>query len=274
MPPTRLTAPPVTTSLALKTARPPTPAADIAVPAGQAFVGALAVGVTAASGPAAVTQIASPAAAVQPAGHARAGARIYVVRPGDTLAGIARRFYGRQAAWPWLWHLNRGSVGVDPGLLEAGRVLRVPHDHPDSYRDWAPPPSSVGIPAASYNPGGGSVVASAAAPQHEHHRHAQRPAAAESFSSGGTYGLSALEQVWMSAGGSAATAPHAACIAQHESGGNPRAISPQDDAGLWQIASSNAPTGQMLDPAANAAKAVAMSSNGTSWSAWSTAGDC
>ena len=219
--------------------------------------------------------VVAPAAIAQPpASAAHSGPRIYVVRPGDTLAGIARQFYGRTAAWPWLWHINRGQVGGDPGLLEAGRVLEVPQAHPVSYRAWPPPPrlpqSSVGMPAASYNRRGGSVVASAAAPVL---RHAARHVV-ESFSSGGMFSATGLEQVWMSAGGSAATAPHAACIAEHESGGNPRAISPQDDAGLWQIASSNAPTGEMLNPGANAAKAVQMSSGGRDWSAWSTAGDC
>jgi hypothetical protein len=48
--PNRLTVPPMTASLALKTARLPTPAADIAVPAGQALVGALAVGLLVVAG--------------------------------------------------------------------------------------------------------------------------------------------------------------------------------------------------------------------------------
>jgi len=235
--------------------------ARIAVPV-AATAGALTAVVTAGGAP--VTQIVAPAAVAQaPAPAAHTGPRVYVVRPGDTLAGIAQRFYGRMVAWPWLWHVNRGQIGGDPGVLQAGRVLEVPRHHPVSYRAWPPPP-----PPAPPAPARVAVYAPRRA------EHLERRAAPESFSNGGMYSETGLERVWMSAGGSAATAPHAACIAEHESGGNPRAISPQDDAGLWQIASSNAPTGEMLDPGANAAKAVQMSSGGRDWSAWSTAGDC
>ena len=39
------------------------------------------------------------------------------------------------------------------------------------------------------------------------------------------YSFGALESIWMAAGGSGSTAYHAACIAEHESGGDPNAIS-------------------------------------------------
>jgi Transglycosylase SLT domain len=85
------------------------------------------------------------------------------------------------------------------------------------------------------------------------------------------YSFGALEHIWMAVGGSGGTASHAACIAQHESAGNPNAISPTDDWGLWQIHDGGP---AMLNPAANAATAVRMSGNGTNWSAWTTAPMC
>ncbi|MGA2412678.1 MAG: transglycosylase SLT domain-containing protein [Candidatus Binataceae bacterium] len=86
----------------------------------------------------------------------------------------------------------------------------------------------------------------------------------------GDYSYAGLEQIWEANGGSAATANVAACIATHESGGNPGAISPTDDYGLWQIHDNPA----ALNPNTSAAIAVAMSSDGTNWSPWTTASDC
>jgi hypothetical protein len=85
------------------------------------------------------------------------------------------------------------------------------------------------------------------------------------------YSFGALEHIWTAVGGSGKTASHAACIAEHESGGNPNAISPTNDWGLWQIHNGGP---RMLNPAANAAAAVRMSHNGTNWSAWTTARLC
>ena len=58
-------------------------------------------------------------------------------------------------------------------------------------------------------------------------------------------------------------------IIQHESGGNPNAISPTDDFGLWQINGSH---GSMatLNPAGNARSAVSISSDGRNWGPWTT----
>ncbi len=85
------------------------------------------------------------------------------------------------------------------------------------------------------------------------------------------YSFGALEHLWMAVGGSGRTASHAACIAEHESGGNPNAISRTNDWGLWQIHNGGR---RMLNPAANAATAVRMSHNGTNWSPWTTRGKC
>ena len=88
-------------------------------------------------------------------------------------------------------------------------------------------------------------------------------------SSHGVYSCSGLETLWKNAGGSSAEAFTAAEIAKAESGGNPNAISPTNDFGLWQINGSH---GSMatLNPAGNARSAVSISSNGRNWGPWTT----
>jgi Lysozyme like domain len=101
---------------------------------------------------------------------------------------------------------------------------------------------------------------------------ASAPAAAPVSTSAGTsYSYAGLEQLWVAAGGSPAREYVAACIAEHESGGRSWAISPTDDWGLWQI---HAGGYAMLNPFANAQRAVAMSGDGTNWSPWTTAPMC
>ncbi len=85
----------------------------------------------------------------------------------------------------------------------------------------------------------------------------------------GVYSCSGLETLWKDAGGSSGEAFTAAEIAMAESGGNPNAISPTDDFGLWQINGSH---GSMatLNPAGNARSAVSISSDGRDWGPWTT----
>jgi hypothetical protein len=85
----------------------------------------------------------------------------------------------------------------------------------------------------------------------------------------GVYSCSGLETLWRDAGGSSGEAFTAAEIAMAESGGNPNAISPTDDFGLWQINGSH---GSMatLNPAGNARAAVSISSDGRNWGPWTT----
>src|ERR1700761_9381722 len=79
----------------------------------------------------------------------------------------------------------------------------------------------------------------------------------------------ALQSLWEEAGGSSGTAFMAAEIATAESGGNPNAVSPTDDFGLWQINGSH---GSMatLDPLGNAHAAISISDDGHDWGAWTT----
>jgi len=109
-----------------------------------------------------------------------------------------------------------------------------------------------------------------------HHTAAPAPIASPTHvpttnNQGQLFSYSELESLWVSQGGNPAHKAHAACIAEHESGGKSWVISPTDDWGLWQI---HAGGYAMLNPQANARRAIAMSGNGTNWSPWSTAGYC
>ena len=61
----------------------------------------------------------------------------------------------------------------------------------------------------------------------------------------------------------------AASIAVAESGGNPNAISPTSDYGLWQINGSHGEQAT-LNPLGNAEAAVSISGNGSDWAPWTT----
>jgi nucleoid-associated protein YgaU len=54
-----------------------------------------------------------------------AGEREYVVRPGDTLAKIAKRELGREDAWRAIYERNRAGIR-DPARLQVGTTLRIP----------------------------------------------------------------------------------------------------------------------------------------------------
>jgi Lysozyme like domain len=91
------------------------------------------------------------------------------------------------------------------------------------------------------------------------------------------YTYAQLEGLWISAGGSADTAPIAAAIAEAESGGNPQAVNATDNNGtqtswgLWQISNGthNQPVPNILDPVVNAQQAVAKY-QASGWQPWGT----
>lgn len=51
--------------------------------------------------------------------------RMYTVRRGDTLIGLARRFYNDQNRWKDIWNANR-SVIADPNRIMPGWEIRLP----------------------------------------------------------------------------------------------------------------------------------------------------
>ncbi len=68
----------------------------------------------------------------------------YTVRPGDTLSDIARHEYGRAAAWPALWWINRHHVH-NPNALMVGQRLQLSSWHP--RRAWLTRAARAAVPA-------------------------------------------------------------------------------------------------------------------------------
>ncbi|MEV4949413.1 transglycosylase family protein [Streptomyces sp. NPDC053755] len=50
--------------------------------------------------------------------------RAHVVKPGDTLSSIARR-YGIRGGWQALYEANRALIGADPNRIVTGTMLRI-----------------------------------------------------------------------------------------------------------------------------------------------------
>lgn len=53
------------------------------------------------------------------------GGQTYVVRKGDTLYKLARRFYNDQSRWREIWEANRNRI-PDPDQLRVGMKLIIP----------------------------------------------------------------------------------------------------------------------------------------------------
>ena len=168
----------------------------------------------------------------------------YVVQHGDTLSDIAASVYGTSAAWYLLEEANH----LKSTVISAGEVLQLPAPRAAYPRAPAPPPPPV-------------TAATMTTQQ-------QAPPA-----SAGIYSESGLEALWEANGGSSGVAATAACIAEHESSGNPAAFN-GTDIGLFQIDPGNEPGADLYNASVNAAEAVRLSDDGTNWSDWQTAPDC
>jgi LysM domain len=186
---------------------------------------------------------------------AHRAARTYTVQPGDTLAGIAQRFYGQAIAWPWLYEVNRAVI-TDPGLISPGLVLDVPPNPPASSTASGGPEG-----AHTYRP-----------------RHAAAPSAVPSAAppppvppaQGAIFGDPDLPQLWVAGGGNPADEAVAARIAEHEPAGDRGAKTPTSEDGSWREHDDPA----ALDPAVSEQTAFEMSSDETAWWPWATEPDC
>jgi LysM repeat protein len=194
----------------------------------------------------------------------------YRVRSGDTLSRIADRFYHKASDWQYLYHENQKTIS-NPNRIYVGESIFVPATAPAHYAltDYVPrhaktaaPRSSGGGTGGGHSTGGHSTGGHSTGGGH-------RGTVVVQTAAQGHYSCSGLEQLWEQAGGSPARAFMAAEIAMAESGGNPNAISPTNDYGLWQINGSNGSLAT-LNPSANARSAVIMSNNGTNWHPWTT----
>jgi LysM repeat protein len=183
-------------------------------------------------------------AAVTPTRHAAATqGTYYSVRRGDTLSKIAARYYHNPKDWQYLYHVNAKTI-PNPNLIYVGERLFIPATALSNFTVT----SHVSKPAKAAQPVTRTV--------------------SETVSQG-MYSCSGLEKLWEQAGGSSAHAFTAAEIAMAESGGNPNAISPTDDFGLWQINGSHGSLAT-LNALQNAKSAIILSNNGTNWGPWTT----
>jgi LysM repeat protein len=192
--------------------------------------------------PAKTTTVAEQAHTAALIRKAQPASRTYTVRSGDTLAGIAQRFYHNPGNWRWIYEANRSKLS-DPDRIYVGETLNIPYHAPA---------------AASYTPKhakGGSGGTTLTASSHR---------------LSGNLSCSGLEALWKAAGGSPGEAFMAAEIAMAESGGRQYAHSPTNDFGYWQINGGHGPRMATYDPIGNAKAAIAISSNGRDWFPWTT----
>ncbi len=52
--------------------------------------------------------------------------KVYVVKRGDTLWGIAKKFYGNGAQYPKIYNKNKGVIGKNPNLIYPGQKYIIP----------------------------------------------------------------------------------------------------------------------------------------------------
>ncbi len=211
------------------------------------------------------TRLVRPASLMSPARLMRAAhpksrtdsPRAYTVQPGDTLSGLAFRFYGQARDWRWLYQVNRSKIKT-PNLIYPGQVLHVPHEVPGSFRASRPDGATDHDGEAAGHPrhAGGSGSGN------------HRPRLTSAVL-GGTLGCHGLEALWRSAGGAPSAAVTAASIAMAESGGKQYATGWAGERGYWQINPVNGAF-STYNAHGNARSAVIMSHDGTDWSAWTT----
>jgi LysM repeat protein len=202
----------------------------------------------------------------------------YQVRSGDTLSAIAERYYHDAGDWQYLYHENDKTV-ADPNLIYVGESLLVPGTVPadSTLTDYVPRHARTTqtstlaetAPAKKSDPSRGSGWARSGGSGGGSRSGGGTTVIVQSAPVAGDYGCSALEALWEQAGGNSADAFMAAEIATAESSGNPNAISPTDDYGLWQINASNGDLAT-LNPLQNAKSAIILSHDGTNWDAWTT----
>jgi LysM repeat protein len=186
-------------------------------------------------------------AVVQPAAPA---ARTYTVQPGDTLFGIALRYYGHGRYWHGLYKVNQGQIS-DPNLIYVGQVLRVPRRHVVAAAMEQSDPSSATTTAATSQSTGtqatqSSASSSSASSSSASGSSASGSSAVQSDIADGN-NLLAVAQYLVDNGYSDAAAAGVASCVDGESAGNPESVG-SGGGGLigWTPISSAAPNGNII----------------------------
>lgn len=213
----------------------------------------------------------------------------WIVRPGDYLSAIAVRLCGHANDWTGIYADNRGVIGANPDLILAGQrlvigrctdppaLLHLSHAHRTVRHFYAATRSSrtwkvtYGYPyrcGDGDNDGWDRPCGSSTAHRLSAPRRSYSPRRAAAVAYGGVYSFAGLEALWISAGGPAWAASHAAEIAECESGGRANAYNPSGATGLWQILGAVVP-GNLYNPYTNALNAVAkFKASGDTFAQW------
>lgn len=72
------------------------------------------------------TPTTTPTTATTTAAAAGGSEGTHVVGSGDTLASIARKYYGNTKYWERIYSENKGLIGSDPAALKVGQKLKIP----------------------------------------------------------------------------------------------------------------------------------------------------
>ena len=69
--------------------------------------------------------VATPTVTTPSGTEAVAAERMYTIRKGDTLIGLARRYYQDQRKWKDIWQANRDTIS-NPNVIKPGLEIRLP----------------------------------------------------------------------------------------------------------------------------------------------------
>lgn len=229
-------------------------------------------------------------------------AHTYLVRGGDSISGVAVRKCAAARDWTGIYAASRayGWTGRNANQITAGQKLYLLCAYDAAQLKFAAAPAApvhatAAVPAASTtrhdrfdgqhgacgDGDGDGMDASCAVifPQSyqssrssgsslSYHRTYHAAVSGSSYASSGTYSYAGLEALWISAGGPAWAAAHAASIAECESGGRTSAYNPSGATGLWQILGSVV-GGNLYNAYTNALNAVAkFKASGDTFAQW------
>ena len=186
--------------------------------------------------------------------------RTIKVKKGQTLSTISKEEYGKSSDWPlifWANHYGKHRIRWADEIY-VGQTLTIPQL--TRHIPKAPKRTSPFI--------GNLVTQIAQTGTSTNYTAPPAPQPIYPTGGNGIFSYSALENLWVSAGGPSWAEAQAARIAECESGGNPYAYNPSGATGLWQILGSVVP-GNLYNPYVNALNAVSkFKASGDTFAQW------